>query len=72
MTPEHVLALQSDPAADQILHSNIWSYPHHAKSTLLPPSALSLFRPWLPEAGMRGHSDIYTVDYSLQKPHLIL
>jgi len=26
MTPEPVLVLWSDPAADQILHSNIWSY----------------------------------------------
>jgi len=51
MTLEHVLALQSDPAADQILLHNIWSYPYYSKHTLLPPNALSLFRPWLPETG---------------------
>jgi len=72
MTLEPVLVLWSDSAADQILHSNIWSYPHYSKSTLLPPSALSLFRPWLPNAGTRGHCSIYNVDYSLQEPHLIL
>ena len=72
MTPEPVLVLQSDPVADQILLSNIWSYPHHSKSTPLPPSILSLFRPWLPNIRMRGHCSIYNVDYSLQKPHLIL
>jgi len=38
--------------ADQILLCNIWSYPHCSKCTPLPPSALSLFRPWLPSAGM--------------------
>jgi len=72
MTLKHILALQSDPAADQILLHNIWSYPHYSKYTTLSPNALSLFRPWLPEAGTRGHSDIYIVDYSLQEPHLIL
>ena len=45
MTPEPVLVLQSDPAADQILLSNIWSYPYHSKNTLLPSSTLLLFRP---------------------------
>jgi len=65
MTLEPILVLQSDSAADQILLSNIWSYPHHSKSTLLPPSALSLFRPWLPNAGTQGHCNIYNVDYSL-------
>jgi len=72
MTPEPILVLWSDPAADQILLSNIWSYPHHSKSTLLPSSALLLFRSWLPNAGMQGHCNIYNVDYSLQEPHLIL
>ena len=72
MTLEHVLALQSDLAADQILLHNIWSYPYYSKHTLLPPNALSLFRPWLPETGTRGHSDIYIVDYSLQESYLIL
>ena len=52
MTLEPVLVLWSDPAADQILHSNIWSYPHCSKCTLLPPNTLSLFRPWLPKVGM--------------------
>ena len=51
MTPEPVLVLQSDPTADQILLSNIWSYPHYSKSTPLPPSILLLFRPWLPNTG---------------------
>ena len=72
MTPEPVSVLQNDPAADQILLCNIWSYSHHSKSTPLPPSALSLFRPWLPNAGARGHCSIYNVDYFLQEPHLIL
>jgi len=72
MTPEPILVLRSDPAADQILLSNIWSYPHHSKSTPLPPSTLSLFRLWLPNAGTQGHCSIYNVDYSLQEPHLIL
>ena len=72
MTLEPLLVLQSDPAADQILLSNIWSYPHHFKSTPLPPSTLSLFRPWLPNAGMQGYCNIYNIDYSLQEPHLIL
>jgi len=72
MTSEPVLVLRSDPAADQILLHNIWSYPHQSKSTPLPPSALSLFRPWLPNAGTRGHYNIYIIGYSLQKPHLIL
>jgi len=52
MTLEPVFVLQSDPTANQILHSNIWSYPHCSKCTLLPTSTLSLFRPWLPNAGM--------------------
>ena len=72
MTPEPVLALWSDPVADQILLCNIWPYPHCSKCTPLPPNALSLFRPWLPKAGMRGHCNIYNVDYSPQEPHLIL
>ena len=72
MTLEPILVLWSDPAADQILLSNIWFYPHHSKSTLLPPSALLLFRPWLPNAGIRGHCNIYNIDYSLQEPYLIL
>jgi len=72
MTLEPVLVLWSDSAADQILLSNIWSYPHHSKSTPLPPSTLSLFRPWLPNAGTQGHCSIYNVDYSLQEPYLIL
>jgi len=72
MTPEPISLLQSDPAADQILLYNIWSYPHCSKHTPLPPNVLSLFRPWLPEAGMQGHSNIYIVDYSLQEPYLIL
>ena len=52
---EPISVLWSDPAADQILHSNIWSYPHYSKSTLLPPSTLLLFKPWLPNTGTRGH-----------------
>jgi len=72
MTLEPVFVLRSDPTANQILHSNIWSYPHCSKCTLLPTSTLSLFRPWLPNAGMQGHCNIYNVDYSLQEPHLIL
>ena len=72
MTLEPILVLWNDPAADQILLCDIWSYPYHSKSTLLPFSALSLFRPWLPNAGMQGHCSIYNVDYSLQEPHLIL
>ena len=47
MTPEPVLVLWSDPIADPILLRNIGSYPHYSKNTLLLPSALSLFRPWL-------------------------
>jgi len=65
MTPEPVLVFWCDPAADQILLYNIWSYPHHSKSTPLPSSALSLFRPWLPNAGTQEHCSIYNVDYSL-------
>ena len=72
MTLEPVLVLWSDPAADQILLSNIWSYPYHSKSTPLPSSALLLFRPWLPNAEIRGHYNIYNIDYFLQEPHLIL
>ena len=72
MTPEPISLLQSDPAADQILLCNIWSYPHCSKHTPLPPNVLLLFRPWLPEAEMQGHSNIYIVDYSLQEPYLIL
>ena len=72
MTPEPVLVFWCDPAANQILLHNIWSYPHHSKSTPLPSSALSLFRPWSPKVGMQGHCNIYNVDYSLQEPHLIL
>jgi len=72
MTPEPILVLWSDPAANQILLCNIWSYPYCSKCTLLSPNALSLFRPWLPKAGMQGHCNIYIVDYSLQEPHLIL
>ena len=72
MTPEPISVLRSDPAADQILLYNIWSYPYHSKSTPLPPSVLSLFRPWLSNAGMQGHCSIYNIDYSLQEPHLIL
>ena len=72
MTPEPVLVLQSDSATDQILLSNIWSYPYYSKSTPLPPRTLSLFRPWLPNAGMQGHCSIYNVDYFLQEPYLIL
>jgi len=53
MTPEPVSVLWSDPAANQILLCNIWSYPYHSKSTLLPPSTLSLFRPWLPNIEMQ-------------------
>ena len=71
MTPEPVLVLWSDPVADPILHSNIGSYPHHFKSTLLSPSTLLLSRPWLPNAGTQGHCSIYNVDYFLQEPHLI-
>jgi len=71
MTPEPVLVLWSDPAANPILLRNIRSYSHHSKSTPLLPNALSLFRPWLP---MQGRKDtvVYNVDYSLQEPHLIL
>jgi len=65
MTLEPVLVLRSDPAADQILLHNIWSYPHCSKYTLLPPNTLLLFRPWLPKVGMQGHCNIYNVDYSL-------
>jgi len=54
VTPEPVLVLWSDPVADPILHSNIGSYPHHFKSTLLSSSAFSLFRPWLPMQGHEG------------------
>jgi len=64
--------LRSDPTTDQILLRNIWTYLHCSKHTLLPPNALSLFGPWLPDAGMRGHCNIYNVDYSPQEPHLIL
>jgi len=53
MTLEPILVLWSDPAADQILLYNIWSHSHCSKRTLLPPNVLSLFRPWLPKAGMR-------------------
>jgi len=71
MTPEPVPVLWSDPAANLILLYNIGSYSHHSESILLPPNALSLFRPWLP---MQGREDtvVYNVDYSLQEPHLIL
>ena len=71
MTPEPVPVLWSDSAADPILLCNIGSYSHYSESTLLPPNALSLFRPWLP---MQGREDtvVYNIDYSLQKPHLIL
>ena len=72
MTPELVLALWSDPVADQILLCNIWPYPHCSKCTLLPPNALLLFRPWLPNTETRGYCNIYNVDYSPQEPHLIL
>jgi len=72
MTPEPILVLWSDSTADQILLSNIWSYPHHSKSTPLPPSTLSLFRLWLLNVGTQEHCNIYNVDYSLQEPHLIL
>jgi len=68
----HNIVLQSDPVADPILLHNIGSYPHHSKSTPLPPSALLLFRPWLPDAGTREHCSIYNADYFLQEPHLIL
>jgi len=50
MTLEPMLVLWSDPVANQILLCNIWSYPHYSKHTPLPPSTLSLFRPWLPNA----------------------
>ena len=71
MTPEPIPVLQSNPAADPILLCNIGSYSHYSESTLLPPNALSLFRPWLP---MQGHEDtvVYNVDYSLQELYLIL
>jgi len=72
MTLEPVLALQSNLATDQILLYNIWPYLHCSKCTLLPPNTLSLFRPWLPNAGTQGHCNIYNVDYSPQEPHLIL
>ena len=72
MTLKPILVLWSDPAADQILHSNIWSYLYCSKHIPLPPNVLLLFRPWLPKAGTRGHCNIYNVDYSLQEPHLIL
>ena len=72
MTLEPMLAFQSDSAADQILLCNIWPYPHCSKHTLLLPNALSLFRPWLPNAGTQGHCNIYNVDYSPQEPYLIL
>jgi len=62
MTPEPIFILRSDPTANQILLHNIWSYPHCSKYTPLPPSALSLFGPWLPNAGMRGYCNIYNVD----------
>ena len=54
MTLEPVLVLWSDLVADPILLRNIWSYPYHSKSTLLSPSTLSLFRPWLPMQGHKG------------------
>jgi len=71
MTPEPVLVLRSDPVADPILLCNIGSYSHHSKSTPLPPSTFSLFRPWLLT---QEHEDtvVYNVDYSLQEPYLIL
>jgi len=72
MTLEPVLVLWSDPAADQILLCNILSYPHYSKHTLLPPSVLLLFRPWLPNAEIQGHCNTYNVDYFLQEPYLIL
>jgi len=52
MTSEPILVFRSDLVADQILLCNIWSYPHCSKHTLLSPSALLLFGPWLPNAGM--------------------
>jgi len=72
MTLEPVLALQSDPAADQISLCNFWPYPHCSKHTPLPPNTLSLFRPWLPKVGTQEHCNIYNVDYSPQEPYLIL
>ena len=65
MTLKPILVFWSDPAADQILLCNIWSYLYCSKHTLLPPNALSLFRPLLPKAGTQGHCNIYNVDYSL-------
>jgi len=64
MTLEPVLALWSDPATDQILLCNIWTYLHCSKCILLPPDALSLFGSWLPNTGTQGHCNIYNVDYS--------
>jgi len=71
MTPEPVPVLRSDPEADLILLHNIMSHSYYSESTPLPPNTLSLFRPWL---SMQGHEDtvVYNIDYSLQKPHLIL
>jgi len=54
MTLEPILVLRSDPVADLILCSNIGSYLHHSKSAPLPPSTLSLFRPWLLMQGHKG------------------
>jgi len=53
MTLEPMLALWSNPRADQILLCNIWSYPHCSKCTPLLPNALSLFRPWLPNISQK-------------------
>jgi len=72
MTLEPILVLWSDPAADQILLCNIWSYLHCSKHTPLSPNTVSLFRPWLTKVETQGCCNIYIVDYFLQEPHLIL
>ena len=54
MTLEPVLVLWSDPAADQILLHNIWSYFHYSKSTPLPSSTLHYLDSGYP---IQGHED---------------
>jgi len=53
MTLEPMLALWSNPGANQILLCNIWSYSHCSKCTPLLSNALSLFRPWLPNISQK-------------------
>ena len=57
MTLEPVLALQSDPAADQILLCNIWPYPHCSKRL---HCCLMHFHCSDPGYQMQGHKDTIT------------